>query len=56
MCLHFAAFIIPYFDMQHDPVLKKLNFDLLTLPPGSRRGSMGKILDTMLMYVSFSLI
>ena len=33
MLLHF---VIPFFDMQHDHVLKKSNFDLLTPTPGSR--------------------
>ena len=27
MCLHVAASTIPFNDMQHDHVLKKLNFD-----------------------------
>ena len=29
---------LTYFDMQHDHVLKKLNFDLLTPTPGSGGG------------------
>ena len=36
------------FDMQHDHVLKKLNYDLLGAPHG-RRGSAGKIFATMLL-------
>ena len=39
------------FDMQHDYVLKKLNFYLLSLPPGS-----GKIFATMLLHASLALI
>ena len=34
ICYHVSAFLIPFnFDMQHDHVLKKLNFDLLTPSP-----------------------
>ena len=37
MCLHSVISFIPfYFDIQHDHVLKKLNFDFfLPPPPGS---------------------
>ena len=35
------------FDMQHDHVLKKLTFDLLTPSPGG--GGTGKIFGTMLL-------
>ena len=39
ICYHVAAFVILFnFDMQHDHVLKKLNFDLLTPYPGSGEG------------------
>ena len=39
ICYHVAAFVILFnFDMQHDHVLKQLNFDLLTPYPGSGRG------------------
>ena len=41
--------------MQHDHVLKKLNFDLLTPSPGSRVSG-GKIFATMLLHLWFSLI
>ena len=44
------------FDMQHDNVLKKLNFELLTPPPGSEGGSAGKIFATILLHASFPLI
>ena len=44
--------------MQHDHVLKQLNFDLLTQPPGSGSGgggrgdlpSAGKLFANMLLY------
>ena len=39
ICYHVAAFTIP-FDMQHDNVLKKFNFNLLT--PRALRGLRGK--------------
>ena len=46
--------------MQHDHVLKKLNLDLLTPPPGSRWGCRGrsadKIYATMLLHSRFPLI
>ena len=49
-----------YFAMQHDHVLKKLNLDLLTPPPGSRWGCRGrsadKIYATMLLHSRFPLI
>ena len=35
MLLHFDSLL---FDMQHDHVLKRLNFDLLTKSPGSGEG------------------
>ena len=40
MCLHSAICFIPFYsDIQHDHVLKKLNFDFfLPPPPGSVRG------------------
>ena len=43
-------FVIPLkIDMQHDHVLKKSNFDLLTPTPGSRGGwTAGTIFATML--------
>ena len=41
--------------MQHDHILKKLNFDLLTPSPGSGI-SVGKIFATMLLHSWFSLI
>ena len=43
-----------YFDMQHDHVLKKLNFDLLTPHPGLGViwvGSACKIFATMLLHL-----
>ena len=46
--------------MQHDHVLKKLNFDLLTPSPGWGRGwvSVGKMFATMLLHfvIPFDLI
>ena len=59
-----AKYLIPYccnrdtlkFDMQHDHVLKKWNFDLLTPAPGSGgggggggRGSAGIVFGTLLL-------
>ena len=39
MCLHNGICFIPfYFDIQHDHVLKKLNFDFFLLPPPQVRG------------------
>ena len=38
------------FDMQHDYVLKKWKFDLLTPSRGSEWGSVGKIFSTMLLH------
>ena len=40
ICYHVAAFAIP-FDMQHDIVLKKFNFNLLTPGPGGGWGGGG---------------
>ena len=37
-------------DMQFGHVQKKLNFDLLTANPGWGRGSVGKILATVLVH------
>ena len=48
MCLHGALCSIP-FNMQHDHVLKKLNFELLTPTTGEGR-SVGKIFATMLLH------
>ena len=45
MLLH----LVIHFDMQNDHVLKKLNFDLMTLSPGSDV-SASKILATMLLH------
>ena len=43
----FATMFPFYFDMQHDLVLIKLNFNLLTQPQGQ---SAGKIFATMLLH------
>ena len=49
--LHVAAFVILFnFDMQHDHVLKKFNFDLLTPSPVSGRG--GRHLRTNICYLA----
>ena len=44
--------------MQHDHVLKKMNFDLLTLRSGGGEGSAGIITATMLLYfvIQFNLM
>ena len=34
ICYHVATFLDYNFDMQHDYVMKKLNFDLLNSAPG----------------------
>ena len=54
VCYHVAAVLDSiYFGMQHDHVLKKLNFDLL-IPQGrgrgGGRGSAGKIFATILLH------
>ena len=49
MCLHGALCSIP-FNMQHDHVLKKLNFELFTPTTGWGGGSVGKIFATMLLH------
>ena len=42
VCHHVAFFLDSlYFDMQHDHVLRKLNFDLWTTSPGSGGGLWG---------------
>ena len=43
------------FDMQHDHVLKNINFDHQIRRVGGRWGSEGKKLATMLLHVSFPL-
>ena len=49
-----------YFDMHHDHVLKKLNFDLFIPSPGSLGvcvgggGAAGKIVATVLLHFVFS--
>ena len=43
------------FDMQHDHILNKLNFNLLTPTPGSG-ASASKIYATILLHASFPLI
>ena len=48
ICYHVAAFAIP-FDMQHDNVLKKFNFNLLT--PRALGGSAGEIFATMRLHL-----
>ena len=51
ICYHVAAFVILFnFDMQHDHVLKKLTFDLLTPSPGSGRG--GRHLRANVCYIA----
>ena len=51
ICYHVAAFVILFnFDMQHDHVLKKLNFDLLTPSPGSGQG--GRHLRANICYLA----
>ena len=50
ICYHVTAFAIP-FDMQHDNVLKKFNFNLLQGP----RGSVGEIFATMWLHLWFHL-
>ena len=52
ICYHVAAFAIP-FDMQHDNILNKLNFNLLTPRPW---GSAGEIFATMWLQLWFHLI
>ena len=37
--------------MQHDHILKILNFDFLTPPPGLGEGSEGKIFATLVLYL-----
>ena len=49
---HVAAFAIP-FDMQHDNVLKKFNFNLLT--PRALGGSVGEIFANMWLHLWFHL-
>ena len=54
VCCRVAAFCdFLYFGMQHDHVLKKVNFDPL-IPKGRERGrgrgSAGKIVATMLLH------
>ena len=44
-----------YLDMQHDHILKRLNFYRSTPPLGSGRGSAVKICATMLLHVTFPL-
>ena len=51
ICYHVAALAIP-FDMQHDHVRKKLNFNLLTPRGGGGGGAAGKIFATMCYYVT----
>ena len=54
---HVAIFLDSFlFDMQHDHVLKKWNFDRLT--PWVRGGSASKIFATMLLYfmIPFNLV
>ena len=55
-----ASGILFNFDMQHDHVLKKLNFDLLTPYPGSGRGGrhLGQIFTALLLHflIPFKLI
>ena len=42
ICYHVAAIPDSFkFDMQHDHVLKKMNFDLLTPSPGLEGGGVG---------------
>ena len=56
MCLHVAAFVIPFNLICNMTMFwKKLNFDLLTPPPGSGRGSMGKMFATILINALFPL-
>ena len=55
ICDHVAEFVILFnFDMQHDHVRQMLNFDLLTLNPGSVSwgwlGVYEKIFATMLLH------
>ena len=45
-----------YFDMKHDHVLKKLNFNLLTPRVGGRGGAAGKVFVTILVHSQFPLI
>ena len=42
------------FDMQHDHVLKKLNFDIFTPTPVRGRGYTGKIFAIILLHSSYS--
>ena len=45
ICYHVAAIPDSFkFDMQHDHVLKKMNFDLLTPSPGSEGGG-GRVMQ-----------
>ena len=52
ICYHVAAFAIP-FDMQHDNVLKKFYFNLLT--PRALGGLRGEIFATMWLHLWFHL-
>ena len=55
ICYHVAAFVILFnFDMQHDHVLKKLNFDLLTPYPGSGRGGRHLLANICCLAAAFS--
>ena len=58
ICYHAAAFRDSLLiDMQHDDILKKLHFDLLTPSPGLwGLGSAGKIFGTIMLHSWFSLI
>ena len=48
ICYHVTAFVIPFYliNMQHDHVLKKLYYGILTPPPGSSGGMPAKYLLT----------
>ena len=52
ICYHVAAFAIP-FDMKHDNVLKKFNFNLLT--PRALEKSAGEIFATTWLHLCFHL-
>ena len=54
ICYHVAAFAIP-FDMQHDNVLKKFNFNLLTPRALGGGGSAGEIFATIRLHLWFHL-
>ena len=48
-CIHVSL----YFDMQHDHVLKKLNFDVLTPPPKSTKGGRAQAFDQKSCLICF---